>query len=499
MQSHTEQEGDRLGRIEQAGVGFIPEADRDSTPGNLSAVFIGANLAFAIVVFGWLPITYGLGWWATVSATVVGLAVGTLAIVPIALIGPRTGTNVTVSSGAHFGIRGRFIGSALTLCFALAFAAIAVWTSGDALVAAAHRLVGTPEGDSALAVGYGLISVEIIVVALFGHGTIVALQKVVIPVVGALMLLGVFAYSGHFDAGYAGGEYVLGGFWQTWALAAVVSAAGPLSYAANIGDYTRRISHRRYRDRSVSVAVGGGIFLGLLIPALFGAFTAVTFLDPTDSYVHDLVVTAPGWYVLPIVVIALAGGLGQGVMNVYASGLDLEALVPRLSRLHTTLITSAIAIALLYVGVFVIDAVDSITAMTLILNGVAAPWVAVLVIGAIRGRRTGYDPHDLQAFADGRRGGRYWFTGGWNVPAVVAWSAGSVFGVLAVNTTMYVGPFANLAGGVDLSLVGPAVIATAIYLAGLRLVPEHPGATEIERASDVAPALAPAAAEGAAL
>jgi hypothetical protein len=63
-------------------------------------------------------------------------------------------------------VTGRLIGSALTLFFALAYAAIAVWTSGDALVASAHRLIGTPTGDGALAVGYALIGAEIAIVAL---------------------------------------------------------------------------------------------------------------------------------------------------------------------------------------------------------------------------------------------------------------------------------------------------------------------------------------------
>ena len=77
----------------------------------------------------------------------VGIAVGTLAVLPTAGIGPRTGTNMTVSSGACFGIRGRSIGSGLALAIALGFAAVTVCTSGDALVAAGHRLLGTPEND----------------------------------------------------------------------------------------------------------------------------------------------------------------------------------------------------------------------------------------------------------------------------------------------------------------------------------------------------------------
>ena len=46
---------------------FIPEAERDSRPANLAAVFFGGNLAFSVIVFGWLPVTFGLGWWATVD------------------------------------------------------------------------------------------------------------------------------------------------------------------------------------------------------------------------------------------------------------------------------------------------------------------------------------------------------------------------------------------------------------------------------------------------
>ncbi|MGH2947450.1 MAG: cytosine permease [Solirubrobacteraceae bacterium] len=110
--------------------------------------------------------------------------------------------------------------------------------------------------------------------------------------------------------------------------------------------------------------------------------------------------------------------------------------------------------------------------MTLILNGVAVPWIAVNLVGFLLARRGHYDPHDLQAFAQGRRGGRYWFAGGWNPRAVGAWAAGSAFGLLAVNTTLYVGPLADVAGGVDVSLAGSGAIAAAAYAAALAVWPE---------------------------
>jgi len=459
---------DHVGSVEAAGVEYLPEDARDSRPRNLGAVFLGANLTWTNVVFGAFAILFGLSFWQTVASMVVGTAIGTLAVMPTAVIGPRTGTNMTVSSGAFFGIRGRFIGSGIALAIALGFAAVTVWTSGDAIVAAGHRLLGTPTNDVVHAVAYAAVAGLMVTVALYGHATIVAMQKVVVPVVGALMILGVFAFAGSFTPAESTGEYALGGFWQTWTLCAVLFAAAPISYGPTIGDYTRRISARQFSNRRICTALGAGMFVGVLLPSLFGAFTAMTFAYPTDSYLDDLVTTAPGWYVLPIVIISLLGGLSQGVLCVYASGLDLEGLAPRLKRTQTTTITAAIAIVLLYLGVFVFDAVESVTAMTVALNAVITPWVAILAVGALRTKT--YDPVDLQAFAHGVQGGRYWFTGGWNLPAVAAWTAGATFGVLAVNTALYVGPLADIVGGVDLSTIGSAAIAGLIYVVSLDFI-----------------------------
>ncbi len=155
------------------------------------------------------------------------------------------------------------------------------------------------------------------------------------------------------------------------------------------------------------------------------------------------------------------------MLCIYATGLDLETFFPRLRRVHTTAVAAAAAVLLLYLGVFVFDAVDAIASATVILNAVTMPWVVVLVIGAIRTRL--YDPFDLQAFAQRRKSGRYWFTGGWNRPALIAWFSGSLFGVLSVYTDLYEGPFANILGGIDPSAIGSAVITAAVYLSFIAL------------------------------
>ncbi|WP_295012561.1 cytosine permease [uncultured Microbacterium sp.] len=463
---------DQFGRIEKAGVDYVPTAERRSSPGNMFRVFVGGNLALSVVIFGWLPITFGLNFWQAMASSAVGLAIGLVLMIPMTLLGSRTGTNNPVSSGAHFGMRGRLLGSFLTLLFAIAYAAIAVWTSGEALVAGAHRLFGTPEDSTAFIVGYAIIAVEVVLIALYGHGTIVALQKFIIPIAGLVLLIGLFAYAPGFDGDRSTGHYLLGDFWPTWLFAVTISIGGPLSYAPSIGDYARRINPRRFSDRQVAVAACAGIFLGLFATAAFGAFTASTFTTLSPSYVGDLVKTSPGWYLVPLLILAIMGGFGQGVINIYASGLDLESIVPRLSRTQTTLITSAIAIAVMYLGVVATDAISSITAMTVVLNAVAGPWVIINGIGYLVARRGRYDPVALQRYGLGRGGGRYWFFHGWNLRAVIALLAGALVGLLTVQNELYTAPFAQIAGGLDVSLPLSMLVGGGLYLLALWIWPE---------------------------
>lgn len=464
---------DAVGQIEEAGIECLPEEGRTSRPLNLFYVFVGLNFSWAVVVYGWLPMTFGLNFWSAATSMTLGIIAGSLLTMWVALLGPRTGTNMTVSSGAHYGINGRLIGTGLTLLGMLLYTAATVWTSGDAVVGAGHRLFDLPDNNWVRGITYGVITVLFIAIALYGHATIVATQKIIAVVVGFILVAGVFAYADAFDASRTSGEYVLGGYWQTWVLSFVLGVAGPVSYAPMIGDYTRRISRTRFSDRQVLTAISAGLIIGELIPMVFGMFTAAAFVETSDSYVFDLVANAPGWYVLPILVVGVLGGLGQGVSSMYSAGLDLESLLSRLSRVKTTIIAAVMSTALVFVGVFALDAAASFTTATIFLNAITVPWVAVLILAAIRNRNREYDLHDLQAFAQRRRGGRYWYTAGWNQPAVIAWACGAIVGALAINTEGFKGPLADAAGGIDLTTLGSGLIAVIIYGAVTIVMPDR--------------------------
>ena len=283
---------------------------------------------------------------------------------------------------------------------------------------------------------------------------------------------------GDFDASYTGGEYGLGSFWPTWIFCLILGLSSPVSYAPQIGDYTRRVSQAVNPGR-LMVGLGLGLFVGLTIPIVFGAFTATAFIEATDSYMTDIVNASPAWYVVGILIVAVLGGLGQGVLCVYSTGLDLESFIPKLNRFSTTALAGAVSVALVFVAVYVFNAVDAVVASTLLINVLVVPWSAILLVFILRNAHHEYDVYDLQAFAQRRKGGIYWFRNGFFWVAVLAWAVGGAFGVMTVNADLYVGPWANMADGIDVSILGSAALSIVIYRG--RLLDGEPALTSGNR------------------
>lgn len=463
---------DEVGAIENVGVEYIPESERRAPVWNIIWILFGGSMALSNCLIGWIPISLGLGWWDAVSAILVGSFIGASLLAPMSLFGPRTGTNSPVSSGAHFGASGRLIGSALGVLACLVFAALAVWAAGDVLSATIARLMGETVPSTVLQMtAYAVVAAIMIGIAVLGHANMVAMCKFLTPTVGFVLLLGLYAYSPTFDAGYVGGDYAFGSYWPTWLAAMIVCAATTISYGPYTGDWTRHMSRQKYGDRHFFGVTWVGGFFGMGATYLFGAYTAVTFVDPKVDFASGLVANAPSWYLLPLLFVGLVAGTGQAVINIYSMGLDFSAIVTRLSRVQNTIILGLVATALVYAGAIYEQIVALTISFLAILVVLSTPWVIVNVIGFIN-RKGHYFPQDLQVFNQGKIGGRYWFTNGLNRQATVSWAAGVIAGAFFLNLGWYVAPGAEMLGGADFGLFVSMIVSGTVYTAMLILRPE---------------------------
>ena len=98
-------------RIETFGVEQIPDHERNATPVDLFRMIFGGANTFATAVLGSFPVLFGLSFQAGLWAILLGVTLGALILAPMGLFGPLNGTNNAVSSGAHFGVHGRIVGS----------------------------------------------------------------------------------------------------------------------------------------------------------------------------------------------------------------------------------------------------------------------------------------------------------------------------------------------------------------------------------------------------
>ncbi|MCF3960883.1 cytosine permease [Streptomyces fuscigenes] len=455
---------------EQRGVDTIPEAERTSGPRDLISILLGSNLCLGVIIFGWLPVSYGLGMAAAISSVVAGTVAGVVVTAPLALVSLRTATNLSTSSGAAFGVRGRLVGSVVGLLLSLGYTALTLWIGGDVTVSTLARLTGLATGGAVHTLVYAVLAGLTVIGAVYGYQLLLKMSKALAVVMTALLVVGLFAYAPHLTThAPAHTPYLLGSFWPTWLLSAVTAGlSGPVAFITLLGDYTRYVSPRRHSRRSVYLATCAGLFLGLLVPQLFGTYTAYAAHAALD-YAGPLVDASPGWYLAPLLVVALAGSVGNSGLMLYSMGLDLDAILPRATRVRATLVVAVVATLFVFVGHFAWDAQNAMTTFVLLLTAIGMPW-AVITLIAHRRTRGHYDPDALQVFNRRSRGGVYWYRAGWNTRATLSWAVGAAVGMCAVSTP-YEGPLLHLTGGIDCSFVLSGLVGGAAYLALTRTAP----------------------------
>jgi purine-cytosine permease-like protein len=449
--------------IESFGVDTIPDSERTAKPGSIIPIFLGSNMALSVMVFGWLAVLYGLSWWQSASAILVGTIVAALFVSSSALLGWTGATNNSVASGAIFGVRGRLVASFVGLLLCIQYVALTVWTGGEIISSGWARITSGTVTDRLIAIGYLTIALATVAFAMLGYKYLVKLNNFIVYAMYALAILSIIALSGSFDFNYAGTPdmYALGTFWPTWFLAVLTcGAAGPISVVTQTGDWTRYVSGAAKKSDVVRSAFWA-MSIGLAVPTLFGAFIAVAAFDE-NSFVAGYVAGAPTWLLIPLLLVGFVGSLGQGSVNLYSMGLDMDAILPRLSRLQSTLLVSGVATGLVFIGKFIYDAEAAVTNACLFLTALGTAWIAIALFGYYRMGGT-FHKEDLQVFNKRTQGGLYWYQAGWSLKATISWLVASISGVLGISSVDYTGPIANALGGVDVSVIAPAVVGIAIY------------------------------------
>lgn len=460
--------------VELRGIDYVPEGERTSKPSNLFWVFVGAQLTFGIMILGWLPVVFGLDFWSAVIAMTLGVLFGTFMFGFFSLFGPRTGTNSAVSTGAFYGVNGRLMGSLKAIFIAVGYLALTVWVSGDMVAAGLASMWGGETTGLLRAVSYLVISLLVIVIALYGHDLLVKVQSIIIPIVLVGFAIMVLTTIGDFVPAISAFESQLGttDYWVAWIASFVIAMQLPISYMPYANGYTRYISRKKHSDRATYFGISLGMVVGLLIVLNLGAYVSFLFAADEAIFGDGIISAVPLWFVIPLAIVSLIGALDQCGFALYGGGLDTSSVIPKLKRVPATLVLSAISVLLVFLGSFVWDAVVAVTGFVTIIAVLVLPWATIAFTSFLFQRRRIW-PLDLQVYEKHIRGGAYWYRNGWNWRSTTAYLVGVFVALMFVQSDIWVGPLAFVFGGADLSMFVSAVLGLVLYLIFRAASPER--------------------------
>ncbi|HWF75275.1 MAG TPA: cytosine permease [Solirubrobacteraceae bacterium] len=445
--------------FEQRGIDYIPVSERRGKPLDLTWMWAGALFNVEYVVYGALIITFGLSFWQAALVIVLGNLSYLVAGLG-SLQGPAAGTSVFAITRAPFGPNGARGVSVFNW-----FTQVGYETEGLALIVLAGLALADKAGvHSSVGLKVGLIAAAAavqLVLPLMGHGTMLRILRfLALPFVALFVVLAILALpKAHLGAGSNAN-------WETMMIAlALILSAGGYGWVMNASDYSRYLPPGASRKKIVwSVALGGYIPSTLL--SLLGAAVATAVPSASDP-ISGLPHAFSAWFLVPYLIFVIFQLFAINSIDLYSSGLTLQAIMPKIRRWQAVLVDTTVAGALTAVAIFSSSFNTFLTDFLLFMIIWIAPWVAIFLVDWFM-RRGRYDSRSLL----NGRAGIYWRRGGIHIPGVVAQLVGMLAAASWLDTTVWKGPLSTATNGADFSVFMGALFGGAVYyLLARRTVP----------------------------
>jgi NCS1 family nucleobase:cation symporter-1 len=471
---------------ESRGIDYIPLSERRGKPSDLAWMWAGALFNVEYVVYGALIMSFGLRFWQAALVIVLGNLSYLIAGLG-SLQGPRAGTAAFTINRAPFGPNGAKVIAAFNWMTQVGYE-----VEGLALVVLAGLALFNKAGVGS---STGLKVVLIIAAAgvqlvlpLFGHRAMLrVLRALVIPFVILFVVLTILSVGKvHLSAG-------TNGSWQDmFAALAVILSAGGYGWPMNANDFSRYLPPDASPKKIVwSVAAGGYVPSTLL--SLLGAalFTIPAVAKGGGGAVSGLPSAFSAWFIWPYLIFVIFQLFAINSIDLYSSGLTLQAIIPRIKRWQCVLLDTAVAGGLTAFTVFSSGFNNFVTDFVLLMLIWIAPWVAIYLVDYFlrRGR------YDSRALLDPRPG-IYWRHNGLHWQGLLAMGIGMAAAASFLSAyPFWTSPLTNASGGADFSVFMGALFGGTVYwILARRSVPAEAAKTPSGETEDAAiAAMAPPA------
>lgn len=439
--------------IEKRGIDYIPSSERWAKPVNLFWMWGGAIFNVEILVYGAVLMSFGLSFAQAFGIILVG-NLSYLFLGLTSLQGPEAGTTTFIINRAPFGPHGSKLIATFNWLTQVGFE-----TEGLALIVLAGLALANKIGvHTSTGLKVGLIAVAAViqlVLPLFGHQAILKTLKFLFS--PFVILFVVFATLSVAKVNIHSVNH--GANWQTMleGLAFILSASG-LGWTENGNDFSRYLP----RDSSKRATVGW-VFLGTFVPSValmtLGAAVA-TFVGSSSGSITGIAANFSPWFIWPYLIVAIMQLFAINSLDLYSSGVTLQALGLSISRWQAVLVDTVVSTALTAYAIFASSFNTLLQEFILFIIVWVAPWTAVYLVDWLL-RKKRYSAVDLQSTSSS---GLYYRNGGIHWPGIIA----QLFGMTAAMLTIdayphYVSIVSNKTNGADFSVFAGLIVAGIVY------------------------------------
>jgi purine-cytosine permease-like protein len=424
-------------KVEQRGIDLIPDAERKMRPSGLFWLWAGAVFNVEFFFYGTLIMIFGL----SVGQAILAIVVGNLFYALLgwaSLQGPETGTTAFMVSRAPFGQNGNRTVALFNWVTQVGFEIEGVYfVVATVILLFGHY--GTTLGGPAKIVVIVIAALLQLIMPLLGHATITRVLRYL-----AYVFIVFFAVL----AGFTFARLHLSTFHQpsaTWAdwttgLVLIISVGG-LGWTENGNDYSRYLPRNTPKAKTFwAAALGAGIPSVLL--EILGVFAFTVTKKTVGIAQLGVPQSFPAWFVVPFLIFAIFQLLAINTIDLYSSGVTLQALGIPIKRWGAVFVDITVAAVVTGIIVFHGNFYADFSGFLLYIVVWLSAWFGILMVDYLL-RRGRYDAPSLAA----ERGGLYWRNGGIHWPGVIAQALGMVAALMWINAAFavpaYVGPISK--------------------------------------------------------
>ncbi len=464
-------------KVEQRGIDLIPEAERKMRPAGLFWLWAGGVFNVEFFFYGTLIMTFGL----SVPQAVLAILIGNLTYAFLgwaSLQGPKTGTTAFMVSRAPFGQNGNRLVALFNWGTQVGFE-----IEGIYFVVATVILLFSHYSASVNTAGkIGIIIIAVLVqmaLPLLGHATISKILRWLAYIfIVFFVVLAVFTFQKlHLSTFHV--HPATFAIWTT-ALVTIISVGG-LGWTENGNDYSRYLPAGTPAYKTFWAATLGGAIPSVILE-LLGVFAFTVTTKTVGIAQLGVPQSFDSWFVVPFLIFAIFQLLAINTIDLYSSGVTLQALGVPVKRWGAVIIDSVVCGVVTGIILFHGNFYADFSGFLLYIIVWLSAWFGVFITDYLL-RRKRYDAASLAA----ERGGLYWRNGGVHWPAVIALAAGIVAALMWINAAYdvpsYIGPISNHFPGMsgsDFSWALGIVVSSLVYWAlGARGVRREAEATEL--------------------